>query len=413
MKKIILYILSAALVLTLLIALNTQMRRTAAAELALTENTRAAVSEVAAGLETLTLSLDKLLLTSSVRQTAELLSQTTLSANQVQLGLSGLPDTQGQRTETQAYLSRLSDLSQSCLASLAVDGSLSASARIELRDMLTGLRLLQSEITLAQQAMLTGEDLAAALPESELTAPPSARELTAYKALPSGEVSMGEALQIAKEFVGVERVTSVAHAPDTSGALPAYGVTVQTADVQLNLEVTRRGGKVLLMVPETASFPMRKTVQECSAAALTFLKARGFASMECLYYQVYDGLCVLTCAYVQNGVLIWPDRVLVQVRMDTAEIVGIEARNYWKNHIPRKLQTPLLTEQEARAALSEDANVTAVRQCLLPVKEQERLCWQFSMTVEDGEYIAYIDAMTGEELRLEKVMQLESGSIPA
>lgn len=413
MKKITLYILSAALALTLLIALNTQMRRTAAAELALTENTRAAVAEVASGLETLTLSLDKLLLTASVRQTAELLSQTALSANQVQLGLSELPDTQGQRAEIQAYLSRLSDLSQSCLASLAVDGSLSSSARNELREMLTGLRLLQSEITLAQRAMLTGESLAAALPESELTAPPSAQELTAYKALPSGEISLGEALQIAKEFVGVERVTSVTHAPDTSGALPAYGVTVQTADVQLNLEVTRRGGKVLLMVPETASFPMRKTVQKCSAAALAFLKARGFASMECLYYQVYDGLCVLTCAYVQNGVLIWPDRVLVQVRMDTGEVVGIEARNYWKNHIPRKLQTPLLTEQEARAALSEDANVTAVRQCLLPVKGQERLCWQFSMSVEDGEYIAYIDAMTGEELLLEKVMQLESGSIPA
>lgn len=413
MKKILLYGLSAVLALTLLIALNTQMRRAAAAELALNENTRAAVSAVAEELETLTLSLDKLLVTASLRQTAALLSQTALSADRVQGALSGLPDTAGQRAATLAYLSRLSHLAQSYLADLTVDGTLSAAARSQLREMLTGLRLLLSEITLAQQALLTGEALSAALPASELTAPPSAQELTAYKALPSDEVGSGAALQIAKEFVGLDRVTSVAHAPDTSGALPAFGVTVQTADVQLNLEVTRRGGKVLLMVPETASFPMRKTPEECSAAALAFLKARGFASMECLYYQVYDGLCVLTCAHVQNGVLIWPDRVLVQVRMDTAEVVGLEARNYWKNHIPRKLQSPLLTEQEARASLSGEAEPVSVRQCLLPFRGQERLCWQFTLTVEDSEYIAYIDAMTGEELLLEKIMQLESGTIPA
>lgn len=413
MKKIILYITSAVLALTLLIALNTQMRRTAAAELALTETTRAAVAEVAAELETLTLSLDKLLVTTSIRQTASLLSQITLSADRVQSGLSALPDTEGQRAAAQAYLSRLSTLSQTCLADLTEDGAFSADARGQLQEMLTGLRLLQSEITLAQQALLTGEDLTAALPESELTSPPSAMELTSYKALPSTEINGGTALQLAKEFVGVDRVTSVTHAPDTSGALPAFGVTVQTSDVQLNLEVTRRGGKVLLMVPETASFPMLKMPEECSAAALAFLKDRGFAEMEALYYQVYDGLCVLTCTYVQNGVLIWPDRVLVQVRMDTAEVVGLEARSYWKNHIPRRLQSPLLTEQEARAALSAEAEVTSVRQCLLPVKGQERLCWQFTMTVQDGEYISYIDAMTGEELLLEKVMQLESGSIPA
>ncbi len=413
MKKIILYILSAVAALVLLISLNVQMRRTAAAELALTESTRAAVAEVAAEMESLTLSLDKLLVTTSLRQTASLLSQIALSADRVQGGLSALPDTQGQRANTLAYLSELSSLAQDSMADLTEKGTLPAAARNQLRDMLTGLRLLQSEVSLAHQSMLTGEGLSTALPASELTAPPAALELTTYKALPTAEITLGTALQIAKEFVGVEQVTSVAHAPDTTGALPTFGVTVQTADLQLNLEVTRRGGKVLLMVPETAAFPMQKTPEECAAAALSFLKNRGFADMEALYYQVYDGLCVLTCTYVQNGVLVWPDRVLVQVRMDTAEVVGLEARSYWKNHIPRRLQSPLLTEQEARASLSTAAEVIAVRQCLLPVKGQERLCWQFTLTVEDGQYISYIDAMTGEELLLEKIMQLEAGSIPA
>ena len=412
MKRIFPPILAGVLAILLLISLNAAQRRTAAAELALTESTLAAVAEASAELESLSLALDKLLVTTSTRQMAALLSQIALSADRVQTSLAALPDAQGQRASVLAYLSKLSHLCQNHLTDLAAGESLSSDARSTLAEMRTGLSLLQSETALAQADTMTGVDVAS-LPATELTAPPSAKELVSYKALPSREIGSGEAMQIAKEFVGVDRVTAVAHAPDTGGAMPAFGVTVQTADVQLNVEVTRRGGKILLMAPETASFPMKKTPEECSIAALAFLKSRGFAEMEVTYYQVYDGLCVLTCVYVQNGVLIWPDRVLVQVRMDTAEIVGIEARSYWKNHIPRKLQTPLLTESEARTALSPDVTVNAVRTCLLPFNGRERLCWQFSLQQGDDTFISYIDAMTGEELLLEKVMQLEFGAIAA
>ena len=412
MKKTILTIALALTSVMLLLALNASQRRTAAAELILTEDTLSAAAQAAGELETLTLSLDKLRMTTSARQAAALLSQIVLSADRVQQSLAELPDAQGQRSAILDYLSQAAALAQSCLADMAeAPGSITES-RSELTDMAGGLRLLLAELTLAQEDLMQGVRIAA-LPATDLTAPPTAVELVTYKALPSREVSAGEALRIAKEFVGAERVLSVSPAPDTTGALPAYGVTVQTPDVQLNLEVTRRGGKVLLMAPETAAFSMVRTPEECAAAALSFLQSRGFAEMEAQYYQVYDGLCVLTCAYVQQGVLVWPDRVLVQVRMDTAEVVGLEARSYWKNHIPRKLQTPLLTQTEARAALSSGAAVESARLCLISHQTQERLCWQFTLAREDDRYTAFIDAMTGKELLLEKIMQLEYGQVPA
>ena len=412
MKRTFLIIILGCGALILLLALNASQRRTAAAELALTEETLAAVAQTASELETLTLSLDKLRVTTSLRQTAALLHQCALSADRVQHALAELPDAQNQRSTILAYLSRLSALTRSCLADLAESAEMAEDSRVSLIGMAGGLRLLLAEMALAQQDLLQGTKIAA-LPATDLSAPPTAQELANYKALPSKEISAGEAMQIAKEFVGLQRVTSVAHAPDTSGALPAYGVTVQTPDVQLNLEVTRRGGKVLLMVPETASFSSLKSVEECTAAALEFLKSRGFAAMETPYYQVYDGLCVLTCVYVQKGVLIWPDRVLVQVRMDTAEVVGLEARSYWQNHIPRRMQSPLLTEAEARSAISSEVTVENARLCILPYSGQERLCWQFTVRQEDEQYIVFIDAMNGSELLLEKLMQLEQGQVPA
>lgn len=413
MRSIITYILLGVSVIILLIALNAAQRQNAIAELALTESTKSAVTEAATELESLTVSLEKLLVTTSQRQSAKLLSLIVLSSERVQFSLSSLPDKEGQRAAVLAYLSRLSHIAQTCLADLAEGTRLDAERRNDLASLLEGLRLLQAELTFAGSDLLAGAGITSALPVSELTASPSAKELISYKALPSAEIGSGEAMRIAKEFVGAERVLSVFHAPDTSGALPTYGVTVQTADVQLNLEVTRRGGKVLLMAPETAAFPMYKTPEECSASALAFLQKRGFAQMETPYYQVYDGLCVLTCVYVQNDVLVWPDRVLVQVRMDTGEVVGIEARSYWQHHIPRKLQTPLLSPSDARAALSPDATIKTTRLCLLPHNHQERLCWQFTLVLGDGTYISYIDAMTGEERLLEKVMQLDFGQVAA
>ncbi len=413
MKRILAYILAGVLGMTLLIALNATQRRTAAAELALAATTKAAVAEAAAELDDLCLTLDKLLLTTSVRQQAKLLSQIALGAERVQLDLAGLPDREGQQAAVLAHLSRLSHLAQNGLADLAEGDGFHAETRSSLSDMLDGLRLLQAELAIASQEALAGSSLSEALPASEVTAPPTARELISYKALPAQEISSGEALRIAREFVGADKTLSVSHAPDTSGALPAYGVTVTTADLQLNLEITRRGGKVLLMAPETASFPILKTPGECASSALAFLQSRGFAQMEAPWYQVYDGLCVLTCVYVESGVLIWPDRVMVQVRMDTGDVVGIEARSYWRNHIPRRLQKPLLTESEARASLAEGTSVASARLCLLPVNGQERLCWQFTLAQEDGAYISYIDAITGAELLLEKVIQLEFGQVTA
>lgn len=412
MKRAFTYLLLSLFGMILLISVNVSQRRTAAAELALTEELHAAVAEASAELETLTLSLDKLLITTSLRQSARLLSQLVLSSDRVQSSLASLPDERGQQSAVLAYLSRLSHLCQTCLADLAEDGDIADEMHVDLSDMLSGLRLLQSELAFARQDVLAGEEIAD-LPDTELTSPPTALELVSYKALPSREIGSGEAMQLARAFVGEDRVLSIAHAPDTAGALPAFGLTVQTGDLQLNLEVTRRGGKVLLMSPETASFPMTKTPEQCAASALAFLKSRGFAEMETTYYQVYDGLCVLTCVYVQSGVLVWPDRVMVQVRMDTAEVVGIEARSYWQNHTPRKLQSPLLTEPEARASLPGHVSVEKARLCLIPCEGQERLCWQFTMTWEDETYISYIDAMNGSELLLEKVMQLEFGQVTA
>lgn len=409
MKKWLLIIALSMLVLALLISLSVQMRRAAAAEHNLHEATLLALSEATEETQSLALAMDKLRVAAPGGQGAAYTREIAQHADRARHALASLANDQAQLTPVLAWLARMTTLAEEDLDLLM------AGERADHADLLAlqpQLRLLHAELDLARQELLAGRPSAQA-PESMLTAPPSASELVAYRGLPSTLIGSGQALQIAKDFVGTDRVTAVAHAPDVTGALPTFGVTVQTQDVQLNLEVTSRGGKVLLMVPETAGFPQRKTAEECRDAARAFLHERGFASMEATYHQVYDGLCVMTFVHVQEGVLIWPDRVVVQVRMDTGEVVGVEARNYWKNHTPRRIAAPLLTEAEARSALNPQAQVHTARLCLLPSGGQERLCWQFTLMQGGESYVSCIDAITGAELHLEKVVQLETGTIAA
>ncbi len=410
MKKWIITIALAVLLLSLLISLSAQMRRAAAAEHDLREATLLALSEAAEEMQSAVLAMDKLRIAAKDGQSAVFISQIAQHADRARHALAALPNEEAQLTPVLTWLSRLTALAEDDLSALMTG------LPVHHEDLLarqSDLHLLHTELDLARQELLSGADLSAVRPTSALTAAPTAAELAAYRGLPATTIGSGQALQVAKAFVGEERVRSVAHAPDTTGALPAFGVTVQTQDVQLNLEVTARGGKVLMMVPETAGFPVRKTVSECRDAADAFLKSRGFAAMESPYYQVYNGLCVLTFVHVQDDVLVWADRVTVQVRMDTAEVVGLEARSYWQHHTPRKIIAPLLSESEARTSLSPSVTVLSARKCLLPLEGRERLCWQFTLSYGDDTYISYIDAITGREVLLEKVMQLETGAVAA
>ncbi|MBQ7138839.1 MAG: hypothetical protein IJO39_07585, partial [Clostridia bacterium] len=182
MKQALSFLLAGVLGVTLLISLNAAQRRSAAAELSIAETAKAAVAQTAAELEALTLSLEKLLVTTSPRQQARQLSTLTVSADRVQIGLSALPDKEGQRAAVLAYLSRLSHLSQTALADLAEGDGFHAEARSDLSAMLDGLRLLQSELAIASSEALAGVEADDALPVSEVTAPPSALEMVDYKA---------------------------------------------------------------------------------------------------------------------------------------------------------------------------------------------------------------------------------------
>ena len=109
--------------------------------------------------------------------------------------------------------------------------------------------------------------------------------------------------------------------------------------------------------------------------------------------------------------MLYPDLVKVQVRMDTGAVVGLEANSYWMNHVTRERLHPVLEEAEARALVSDRLDISASRLCVIPVDDglgagrTELLCWEFDGVWNDNRYLVYIDAETGEEAEVLKVVE--------
>ena len=200
-------------------------------------------------------------------------------------------------------------------------------------------------------------------------------------------------------------------AADSGGAYEAFGFTAKTAQGNVNVQITGIGGHVLWMMPEQAEFTAQKDAQTCLRAAKVWLADLGFGEMEACFVQEYDGMVVANFAAVQDGVLLYPDQVKVQVSMQSGTVVGAECTQYLANHEKREALEPGLTIEKAQDMVSSKLEVKNVRLCVIPKGEREILCWGFEGVHQGNAYWVFIDAASGEAADILRVMDTPQGEM--
>ncbi|MBQ8953818.1 MAG: germination protein YpeB, partial [Clostridia bacterium] len=177
------------------------------------------------------------------------------------------------------------------------------------------------------------------------------------------------------------------------------------------LAVSREGGQVIYMMVEGTAGEAAFSQASLIDMAAAFLKNRGYPPMAVSYWVAFDNYLTVNFAATQEGVLLYPDLVKVQMSMATGLPVGFEAVNYLTNHVARSLPAPALSEAAAREKLNPAVEAEKGRLCVIPLGEGEALCWEFSVLSDEVQYLVYIDAMTGEERNIYRVVTDESGQL--
>lgn len=223
------------------------------------------------------------------------------------------------------------------------------------------------------------------------------------------EIDEPAARQALSAFVG--GATQIEFTGESEIPVDCYEYTVHSGNYTLDAGVTKAGGQVLYMLYGGQAGEVLLTDAQAVDAARAFLLSRGYGEMELSYASRFDGILTANFAAVQNGVVLYPDLVKVQISLSDGTVVGLEAANYLMNHVPRDLALPALSQQDAIARIGGALSPVSARLCVIPENASEALCWEVKAASGADTFLVYIDAATGVERRLMQVIESENGQL--
>ena len=223
------------------------------------------------------------------------------------------------------------------------------------------------------------------------------------------DVTAEEAQQSLTAFLG--SVDEISLTGEATVPVDCSEFSLTSNGYSLSAGVTKQGGKVLYVLSNADVAEGGFTVGQLLDAGEAFLLSRGFGGMEMSYYSLYDGILTVNYAAVQNGVILYPDLIKLQLSARDGAVIGLEAAHYWMNHVERTLELPALSEEEALSLLAANITAQSVRLSVIPVNAGEALCYEIRATDGVDVFLVYIDAATGAERELMQVVSDASGSL--
>ncbi|MGC7878401.1 PepSY1/2 domain-containing protein, partial [Desulforudis sp. 1190] len=146
------------------------------------------------------------------------------------------------------------------------------------------------------------------------------------------------------------------------------------------------------------------------ARAERYLAARGKADVEPSYFERQENAITFNFATRQNGVVMYPDLIKVTVALDNGQVIGLEQRGFLMQHHRRTDLQPRITVDDARKKLSPNLTVTGSRLAVIPTDGgREVLTWEFRGKSGPNDYLVYIDAKNGAEVKILQLVDVREG----
>jgi germination protein YpeB len=237
------------------------------------------------------------------------------------------------------------------------------------------------------------------------------------KALEGEDINLEKAKEKAKKFLGADKAGKIVETSSGKGKIHTFGLAVIPKDNDKNkaisIDITKKGGLPLWMLNPREIPEKKLTDQQASDKAQKFLKEQGFGELTETYFLKNDNTTTITFIGVtKEGVLIYPDLLKVKVALDNGEIVGFDAYQYIMAHSKRDIPKPKLTEEEARKKISQRLEIERVNLAIIPLPgDKEQLCYEFKGKYNKSDYFVYINADTGNEENILKIIKDEDGTL--
>ena len=191
-----------------------------------------------------------------------------------------------------------------------------------------------------------------------------------------------------------------------------YNVTSMTEGGEIYAQISKIGGELVMFNAYRECGEEKLSEEECIAKAGEFLEKLGYKDMKCVWNYASGGTEHLNFAYTENGVIMYPDLVKLNVCMETGVVTGLDADNYYINHTDRLIGKAKHDMGEAFDKVNVKLDVQDERVTVIPLGNgRETLAYEFIGTYNGSVYYVYVDADTLKEVEIYKVVDTEQGRL--
>lgn len=234
------------------------------------------------------------------------------------------------------------------------------------------------------------------------------RDNREIKGLSGRRITEAEAVDIFGEIFADYKPQNVSFTGKSTGNIAAFCVQGEIKGDLIYAQITETGGKLVMFSYSGSCGAVNYDGDAATEKALDFIGKTGVNGMKPVWINLSNNVYTVNFAPETDGAIIYPDLIKVRVCAETGMIIGLEATGYYTNHTERTVGSPALTKAQARAKVSEDISVETARLAVVPTGENtETLCYEFSGTLDGDVYYIYIDAVSGRQVEMFKVINSE------
>lgn len=235
-----------------------------------------------------------------------------------------------------------------------------------------------------------------------------------FSILSGNDVSAEDVKKKAAQFLGhpdPSRLTVVEDGKGTDANMYTVTGPKDGTNDPVQIDYTKKGGNLLMYLASRSVGEKNLDVRGARDAAQEFLNNHGYTDMTPVAYDEYNNTGSLTFARRANGVIVYPEKLTVNVALDNGDVIGLQASDYVLEHKNRADSKPKVTVEQAKKELNPKfALMDTERAIIRNDMNEETECYQFMGKLNGSTYKVYVNAETGLE---EKIETLRSQDVQA
>ena len=230
-----------------------------------------------------------------------------------------------------------------------------------------------------------------------------------FKFLTGDKINEKEALKSSKKLFNVTNDNDLTIAKSGEGAdVPMYSISYRNGDKNAYMDMSQKGGHPISLLVDRPVGDKKISLNEGSEKAKAYIEEFDFENMAISQSSEYDNIGVYSFLYADNDVHVYSDSIEVKVALDNGDIIGLNARNYFMNHTDRDIPEPDISEEEAKDKVNPKVEIKEESLAVIDNDlGEEVLTYEFLGVLNNETYRIFINAMDGQEEKVEKLAGTE------